>query len=94
MGLLNIFRAKDGDARTVLPAGSFTIDRNGKIIASTITSLFPEDNLKEISTAVIGSFANARNAGLALTELTIRLGAMNIRAVEMRGGAMIFLSPR
>ena len=38
MGLLNIFRAKDGDARTVLPAGSFTIDRNGKIIASTITS--------------------------------------------------------
>jgi len=93
MGLLNIFK-KGGDAPPALPSGSFTVDRDGKIIASTITSRFPEEKVKEISAAILGAFAEARNSGIPAAELIFRFGAMTVRAVDMRGGAMIFLSPR
>jgi len=93
MGFLDIFKARS-DAPPALPSGSFTVDREGKIIASTITSRFPEEKLKEISTAVLGTFAGARDAGIPASELMFRFGVMSVRGVDMRGGAMIFLSPR
>jgi hypothetical protein len=43
MGFLDIFKARS-DAPPALPSGSFTVDREGKIIASTITSRFPKRN--------------------------------------------------
>ena len=93
MGLLNIFKST-GESGSALPSGSFTVDRQGAVIASTINSRFPEKKLAEISTVMLATFAEARNAGLALTEVTFTLGVFSIRAVEMRGGAMIFLTPR
>jgi hypothetical protein len=93
MGFLNIFKPRS-DAPPALPSGSFTVDRDGKIIASTITSRFPKEKLKEISAAILGAFAEARNAGVPASELTLRFGLLSLRAVDMRGGAMIFLSAR
>jgi hypothetical protein len=93
MGFLDIFKSRS-DAPPALPTGSFTVDRDGKIIASTITSRFPEEKVMEISAVILGAFVEARNAGLPASELTFRFGLLSLRAVEMRGGAMIFLSAR
>ncbi len=93
MGFLDLFKNRT-NAPPALPSGSFTVDRDGKIIASTITSRFPEEKVNEISTAVLAAFTEARNVGIPATEVTFRFGAITIRAVDMRGGAMIFLSPR
>ena len=93
MGLLDLFRARAGSPGA-LPSGSFTVDRNGALLASTIGSGFAPQNLQEISTLVLQTFAEARKADLPFSELNARFGALNLRAVEMRGGAMIFLSPR
>ena len=93
MGFLNLFKpgAEGGPA---LPSGSFTVDREGAVVASTITSRFPEKKLTEISAVMLHAFAEARTSGLTVTDLTFTLGTMSIRAVEMRSGAMIFLTPR
>jgi hypothetical protein len=93
MGLLNLFKANSASAEA-LPSGSFTVDRGGGVIASTINSRFPEKKLSEISAVMLAAFSEARNAGLPITDLTFTLGTLSIRAVEMRGGAMIFLTPR
>ena len=66
----------------------------GVLIASTISSRFPRASMEEIAKLVLRSFLEGRNAGLPLAEFTVKLGAINVRAVEMRGGAMIFVSPR
>ncbi|HTG44862.1 MAG TPA: hypothetical protein VK633_10050 [Verrucomicrobiae bacterium] len=93
MGLLNIFKSKD-KAPSVLPSGSFTVDRNGELIATTLPSSFARESIKDISSVVLQAFEDAKKADLALAELAVHLGAINIKAREMRGGAMIFLSPR
>jgi hypothetical protein len=93
MGFLNLFKpGAEGEA--VLPSGSFTVDRAGAVVASTISSRFPEKKLTEISAVMLAAFAEARNAGLAVGDLTFTLGVMSIRAVEMHSGAMIFLTLR
>lgn len=93
MGLLDRFRAKT-EANATLPSGSFTVDRDGAVLASTIATRFPATLLQEIAVSVLRTFAEARKAEQAFSEFTVRFGAMDVRAVEMRGGAMIFLSPR
>jgi len=93
MGLLNIFKAKTGGSAD-LPSGSFTVDRSGSVIASTITTRFPKSALLEIAETTLRIFSDARNAQMSFTEVNMKFGAIDIRAVEMRGGAMIFLSPR
>ena len=95
MGLLDLFKAPQRqEPPPELPAGSFTIDRDGTILATTISSRFPRENLQLIAALVLQTFADARKADLSLSEISVRFAALNIRAVEMRGGAMIFLSPR
>ena len=94
MGLLNLFKSNAEGGGSALPSGSFTVDRQGAVISSTINSRFPEKKLTEISLVMLAAFAEARNAGLAVTDLTFTLGIFTIRAVEMRHGAMIFLTPR
>jgi hypothetical protein len=93
MGLLkNLFKpAARGPAP--LPSGSFTVDRSGEIITCTIPSSFSRDGLKDISKLVLRVFKDAKEAGLVLTELAVNFGAMKLKAREMRGGAMIFLTP-
>jgi hypothetical protein len=87
-------RKSTGDGRSALPSGSFTIDSSGELIASTVSSRFPLEDLNKISKLVLQTFAQGKESGLPLTEFQVKFGAMNIKAVEMRGGALIFLSPR
>jgi len=93
MGLLNFFSKQQG-APLRLPAGSFTIDANGQVISSTLPQSFPEKITRSISEAVLASFRLARENDSPLSELQVHYPALKLTAREMRGGAMIFLSPR
>ena len=94
MGLLNIFKSPKAQGLPSLPSGSFTVDRDGKVVTSTISSTVSAHSLEQISAQVLQTFRDAKQADLNITEFVITMGAMNIKARELRGGAMIFLAPR
>ena len=96
MGLLNLFKSPKSHrgGPVPLPSGSYTVDRDGKIVTSTISSSVSAQALEQISAQVLQTFRHAKEADLNLNEFTITMTAMNIKARELRGGAMIFLSPR
>lgn len=93
MGLLNLFKAGT-KGPSPLPTGSFTVDRTGEIISSTVSTSFPLENLKEIAAPILLAFQSAAQADCSFSELAITLGAMTIKARELRGGAIVFLSSR
>ena len=94
MGLLDFFSSKK-DAPTIdrLPSGSFTVDRDGKILTSTLPQGFAEASVREIGRVVVEAMVSAREANLPVTELVIHYSGLKITAKEQRGGAMIFLAP-
>ena len=93
MGFLNLFgKKRSGLVR--LPAGSFTVDRTGLVVASTLPQSFPEDWVKAITRCVLQAFRGAHSAQLPLHQIVVHYPALKITAREMRGGAMIFLAPR
>ena len=77
-----------------LPAGSFTLDREGRVMTSTLPQSFPGEHLKEIGDQVLASFRSAKKAQMPLSELTIQYSALKLMARELRGGAIIFLMPQ
>ena len=93
MGFLKrIFKSRA--AVQQLPAGSLTVNRDGKVVTSTIGSGYPEGLLREIVRDVMLLFRQARDAQMPLAEFSIHFASLRITAREMRGGAAIFLSPR
>jgi hypothetical protein len=92
MGLLSIF-AKPRPGVRLLPSGTMTVDRNARIVASTISSAQSQELLEEIGTRVLRLFREAHKAQIPLSEMTIQFASFKINAREMRGGAIIFLSP-
>jgi hypothetical protein len=93
MGLLKIF-SKPAPALLRLPSGSFTVDRKGTVLTSTLPSSFPGSLVKEISRHVRAAFSEAAAAQLPLTELVINYPSLKITARELRGGVIIYLAPR
>ena len=93
MGLLNIF-SKTRPAVHRLPTGSITVDRNGEIVTTTVSSTCPPQLLQNITQEVLTLFREARAKHLPLAELNLHFASLQITAREMRGGAIIFLSPR
>lgn len=94
MGLLDIFGKSKGEFTPLsLPAGTFTVDKEGKVLSSTLPTSFPEECFDMISRPVLAAFAQAQAAQVPLDELVFSYAALKITAKEMRGGAMIFLSP-
>ena len=77
-----------------LPAGSLTVNREGKVVTSTIASGYPQGLLRDIVRDVLLLFRQAREAQLPLAEFSIHFASLSITAREMRGGAVIFLSPQ
>jgi hypothetical protein len=77
-----------------LPLGSMTVDRDGQVITSTVSSTYPKALLREIGRDVLALFREARAAQLSLTEVSIHFGSLRITARELRGGAIIFLFPQ
>ena len=93
MGLLNLF-SKPTPTLTRVPSGSFTVDREGEIIVSTISSTFPVATVKEIGQRVLDTFREAQEAHLPLAELVVHFSGFKIVARELRGGAIVYLSPK
>ncbi len=77
-----------------LPAGSMTVDRDGRVVTTTVSSAYPEGMLEEIGRGVQFMFREARAAQIPLAELSLHFGSLRITARELRGGAIIFLHPQ
>lgn len=93
MGFLN-FKSKSAANLMRLPAGCFTVDRSGKVVASTLPQSFPAPLVQEITVQVLATFREAQAAQLPLTELVVHFASLKITAREMRGGAIVFLMPQ
>jgi hypothetical protein len=94
MGLLNIFSKTDMPGLSRLPSGSFTMDRDGEIIISTVSSSFPAETVQDIGRQILDTFRQAQEAHLPLSELIIHFGGFKVVARELRGGAIVFLNPK
>jgi hypothetical protein len=93
MGLLNLF-ARPAAKLNPLPSGSFTVDREGRILISTVSQAFPEEFISDIASLVLTAFRTAQQAKLPLSELNFRYASLKITARELRGGAIVFLAPQ
>ena len=93
MGLLKLF-AKPVPTVLRLPSGSFTVDREGCVLTSTLPSSFPTNMVKDIAHIVQAAFGEAAAAQLPLAELVINYPSLKIAARELRGGVIVFLTPK
>ncbi len=95
MGLLSWFsKTDDTPALSRLPTGSFTVDSDGRILASTLPQSFPAAQVRGISQLVVSTFRKAQQLQMPSGELIAEYGSLRLTARELRGGAIIFLSPR
>jgi hypothetical protein len=92
MSLLSLF-SKPSPTLLRLPSGSFTVDRNGEVLTRTLPSSFPMELVEEVAARVLRLFQSAAAADLPVSEMTVNYSSLRITARELRGGAMIFLSP-
>jgi hypothetical protein len=94
MGLLSFLSKSKGDRLMRLPSGSFTLDREGKVMTSTLPQSFPAAQMREIGQRVLASFQAAKKAQMPLSEIIIYYAALKLLARELRGGAIVFLMPQ
>ena len=92
MGFLKLF-SKPAATLLRLPSGTFTVDRQGGLLIGTLPSSFPPKVAQDIGQQVLSVFREAASAHLPLFEVVIHYPSLLIRAREMRGGAIVFLSP-
>ena len=77
------------------PSGScFTVDCDGRVLASTLPHSHPTAFAQDIATEVLTAFKAARDARISLAEMMIRYSSLKLTARELRGGAIIFLTPQ
>jgi hypothetical protein len=93
MGLKRLF-ARPAPALARLPSGCFTLDRSGRVLVGTVPSSVSAAVLREIGRHVLETFREAEAAQLPLAELVVNYGSLKITARELRGGAIVFLSPK
>jgi hypothetical protein len=92
MGFMNLF-SRPVPTLLRLPSGSFTVDRKGSVLVGTLPSSFPAELVQAIADQVLSTFREATEAQLPLSELVVHYPSIKITARELRGGAMVFLSP-
>jgi hypothetical protein len=93
MGLLSIFSRNGSRELTRLPSGSFTLDRKGNILTSTLPRTFPVTRMQKIGREVLATFRAAQEAEMSVSELIVDYATLKLTARELKGGAIIFLSP-
>jgi hypothetical protein len=93
MGILNWFRKSRAVANKP-PSGSFTVDRHGRVLTTTVGSGYPRRLLDDTAREVLSLFREARVAQAPLTGLDFYFTGLHIKAREMKNGAIIFLSPQ
>ncbi len=89
-----LFKRKFNSKLTRLPSGAFAMDRNGKVIVSTLPQNFPDAQMREIGERVLAFFRGAQQAQLPLHELNVYYPSLRVTARNLRGGALIFLLPQ
>lgn len=95
MGILNFFGGGKKPKKVErIPAGSFTVGPHGNILATTLPRSFAEDHAADIGRRFVKLFQEAEEKKLPLTELHVEYAGLKIRARTLRGGAIIFLSPK
>lgn len=94
MGLLDLFSRASRKALVHLPSGSFTMDREGKVMTSTLPQSFPQNFIQEIGKQVLTCFRGAEKAQMPMAEIIVHFAALKILARELRGGAIVFLMPQ
>ena len=77
-----------------LPMGSLTVNAQGNVIASTVSSTYSKTLLTDVAREVLVIFREAREAQLPLAEIAIHFGSLRVTARETRGGAIIFFMPQ
>jgi hypothetical protein len=94
MGLLGFLSKTSAPDLLRLPSGSFTVDREGAVVVGTLPSSFPIALVEDIGAQVLTAFREAAAAQLPLTELNTHYPSLKITARELRGGAIVFLTPK
>jgi hypothetical protein len=94
MGFLSLISKPKEPVPMRLPSGSFTVNRSGRIVASTLPQGFPVARVSEIAEMIAATFREAREARLPLLELSVHYPAFRLTARELRGGAMVFFFPK
>jgi len=94
MGFLKTIFGGRAAAVQQLPTGTITVDRNGHIVTSTVSSAYPQKMLRDVGRDVLELFREARVAQMPLAEVSLHFGSLRITARELRGGAIIFLFPQ
>ncbi|MCS7336705.1 MAG: hypothetical protein NZ739_00485 [Verrucomicrobiae bacterium] len=92
MGLLKLF-SKRPVTPLKLPTGSFTVDKHGRVVVSTVPQSFPMELQREIGECVLKCFVGAQQANLPLNELRVNYAGFRVVARYMRGAAIVFLNP-
>lgn len=96
MGFLKLFSRISDTGRPGVegpPTGSLAISRAGCIVASTLSSDLPTETLVKIGRTALHAFAAARRIKAPLNRIVTHYEGMTIVAVELRGGALVFLNP-
>ena len=94
MRMLSFFSKTAQTALVRLANGCFTVDRDGRIVASTLPQSFPLKQVHEIAKRVLSTFRAAQQQNLPLTELMVDYSALLLTARELRGGAIVYLTTR
>jgi len=81
-----------GPAR--FPRGSYTVSSAGSVVVSTLPGSFPRDRMVAIGRVVLGALSSARELGTPFTELAADFAGVEIRARDLSGGAIIFITPQ
>ena len=94
MSFMTQFFIKPAKPRLVrLPAGSITIDSEGKIMTSTMPQSFPLADLCEVGKRVLATFRSAERAEMPLRELSVHYLKLKLVARGARGGIIVFFHP-
>jgi hypothetical protein len=93
MGFMKLF-SRAAPTLLRLPSGSFTMDREGKVLVRTLPSSYPTELVEIIGEQMIASFRDATAAQLPLSEIVVNYSSMKITARELRGGVIVFLSAK
>jgi len=96
MGLLKIFSRSGGTPAPKIsgpPTGTVAVNRAGTILASTLPSSVPRETVEQIGRTALHAFAAARKIRAPLATLEASYHEIKFLAVELRGGALVFLNP-
>jgi hypothetical protein len=76
------------------PRGSYTVSASGSIVVSTLPTSFPRDRMEAIGRVVLSALSSARELGTPFNEMAADFAGLEIRARDLAGGAIIFVTPQ